>query len=114
MNMRKRWGIICTILVICIVSFYNIQKKPKVVSCITTMDTTYITVLLREKWWIDKEIVAQEIIKMCENNEFADIKFSFDKDIYYITVYRNRYQLNRGIEWIFIKYNFKEKTMKIL
>lgn len=112
--MRKKWKIICAILVICAVCFCNIQKKPKVVSCITTMDTTYITVLLGGKWPTDKEIVAQEIIEMCEKNEFADIKFSVDKDICYITVYQNRYQLNRGIEWIFVKYNFKEKNMKIL
>ena len=112
--MRKKWGIICTILVIGIVSFYNIQKKPKVVSCITTTDTAYITVLLEGKWPTDREIVARKIIEMCEKKEFAEIKFSVDKDTYYVTVYRNRCQLNKGVEWILIKYNFQEKKMRIL
>ena len=112
--MRKKWGIICAILVICVISVCNIWKKPKIVSCVTTMDTTYITVLMGEIWLLDKEIAVQEIIEMCQKNEFTDIKFSNHCDIYYITIYRNTYQLNIGKEWIFVKYNLKENNMKIL
>lgn len=116
--MRKKWGIICVFLTICVICICKVQQKPEAVSCITTMDTTYLTVLMRGNWFADKREAAQEIIEMCENNSFDDIKLSIwseqGPEIFYITVYKNKTQMNKGIVWMTIIYNCIEGTMKVL
>lgn len=116
--MRKKWGIICTILLICIFSLYSSWKKPEIVNCITTMDTTYISVLWRGNRVLNKEHAVREIIEMCRKNEFEDIKLSehLEETVedYYITIYKNEQQLQAGKVWLVVKYNRKENIMKIL
>lgn len=112
--MSKKWRIICTIILFCLISFYSIREKTKIVSCITTVDAAYMTVLLRGIWPADEETAAKKVIELYEKNGFANIKFSTDKELCYITIYQNGNQMSKGTEWFTIKYNFREKSMKIL
>ena len=116
--MRKKWGIICAILVICGLILCSMWKKPKIVNCITTIDTTYITVLWRGSRFANKEMVVQEVIEMCKKNQFADIKLSNSSrqpfSGVYITIYKNKHQMREGMVWMRILYNYKENNMKIL
>lgn len=106
--MRRKWGIICTFFIIICINLWNVQQKPKIVSCITTMDTAYLTVLARGSCLEDKETVAQEIIESCRKNAFENIVLVSDKAEYprslYISVYKNEKQLKEGKEWMSIRY----------
>lgn len=112
--MKRKWGIMCVFFLICILIFCNIWKEPEIVSCITTVDTTYITILLHGMGVTDKETTAQEVVELCIRNGFKDIKFSADQNTYFITIYRNVRQLKEGDVWFHVMYNFKEKNMNIL
>lgn len=116
--MRKKWGIVCAILVICGISLCSVWKKPKIVNCITTMDTAYITVLWNDRGLADKEKAAETVIELCKKNAFQELKLSEEtqKNIgtYYITIYKSVRQMKRGKNWITFYYNREENSMKIL
>lgn len=116
--MRKKSEILCVILVICMICIYCYRQNPKIVNCITTMDTAYLTVVMRGSWFAEKEETAWKIIDMCENNGFEDIKFSIKSRenlaAFYVTVYKTTYQMDRGKQWMIIRYNRIEKAMKVL
>lgn len=116
--MRKKWWIIGIFFVIFVINILNMRQKPKVVSSITTMDTIYMTVLANGRYFAAKEAVAQEVVEMCKEVAFEDIKLSAESGeeakIFYITVYRNQWQLDAGKAWITIRYNMAEETMNLL
>ena len=116
--MRKKLGITCTILLICLICLYEVLQKPKIVSCITTMDTAYLTVIANGHFFSDKNKFALEIVEMCKENTFDDIKLSTQSGIYpsklYITVYRRKEQMDGGSVWMTIVYNSSENAIKVL
>lgn len=116
--MRKKWWTISIIFIIFWIIIVNMEQKPKVVSSITTMDTTYLTVLVNGGYFATKEAVAQEIVEMCKENAFEDIKIltrtGEDPRTFYITVYRSRRRMNEGKAWMTIRYNMLEESKKLL
>lgn len=94
------------------------QRRPKIVSSITTMDTAYLTVVANKIYIVDQEALAREILEMCRENAFDDIKLTTEDKAYphtlYISVYQNESQLNEGKELLSIKYVPAEESMKVL
>lgn len=116
MRNKKKWvflivGVICLIGCLCLI---NVQKKPKLVSSITSLDTAYLTILV-EQWFAgNKEETAKEIVEMCRQNAFTNIRLISEGKDYprtlFISVYKTEKQMKRGSLWMSIKYVRKDES----
>ena len=105
--MRKKLSIICTICIIVYVAFCNIPQKPKLISCITTFDTAYLTILVDRKSIKNVENLEEEILQMCRADSFDNIKLQTeDKPMaqrLHISVYFSEQDLEKGTPYLTIK-----------
>ena len=76
--------VVCFICVLCICSgFYRVQSKelseiPDAVNSTRFNTTEHLTVVANQEEIADKKELAKQIIKMCRENSFQSIKFSYD------------------------------------
>ena len=76
--------VVCFICVLCICSgFYRVQSKelseiPDAVNSTRFNTTEHLTVVANQEEIADKKELAKQIIKMCKENSFQSIKFSYD------------------------------------
>lgn len=76
--------IVCFICVMEIYSgFHKVQSKklsgiPDAINSISFNTTEHLTVIANQEEIADKNTLAKQIIKMCQENSFQSIKFSYD------------------------------------
>lgn len=76
--------VVCFICVMCICSgFHKAQSEelseiPDAVNSTRFNTTEHLTVVANQEEIADKEELAKQIIKMCRENSFQSIKFSYD------------------------------------
>lgn len=76
--------VVCFICVLCICSgFYRVQSKelseiPDAVNSTRFNTKEHLTVVANQEEIADKKELAKQIIKMCRENSFQSIKFSYD------------------------------------
>lgn len=106
--MKRKVGVVLAICLIAGVIIGKCSEKPRIISCITAMDTAYITVLV-PKWniyHVDK--LKQELIRMCLEDEFREIKLSTeDKPAagkIFISVYISESDLAKGKEFMNLRW----------
>lgn len=106
--MMKKIGIICTIGIIVILFTVNVRKKPEIVSCVTTLDRGYLTILVNPIDFGNVKKMEEKISWMCKNDAFETIKLRSDEkeDIRYwhITVYSSKANLEKGKNGYLIKF----------
>ena len=106
--MIKKIGIICTIGIIVILFTVNVRKKPELVSCVTTLDRGYLTIIVNPIEFRNVDKMEEKIVRMCKNDAFETIKLRSDEkeDIRYwhITVYSSKANLEKGNNGYIIKF----------
>ena len=109
---RKKQCVIVSLFIFCVamISYYEPKKYkqwqedhsgvPDVVSCMSTNNDHYLTVVANSSKIVDKEKFARQVIHMCQNNSFHSVRFSTDINGYPtgldITVYLNRREVEKG------------------
>lgn len=105
--MKKKVGIILAICLIVGVIIGKCSEKPRIVSCITAMDTAYITVLVPKWDTYNVDQLKQELIQLCLEDGFAQMKLAAeDKPMaerFYISVYTSARNLDEGKEFLYFK-----------
>ena len=95
--------VVCFICVMCICSgFHKAQSEelseiPDAVNSTRFNTTEHLTVVANQEEIADKEELAKQIIKMCRENSFQSIKFSYDMVCpteLQINVYKTAYLLD--------------------
>lgn len=103
----KKWGIICTICIVVGVCLWNIPKKPKLISSITTLDTAYLTILVDKNDAKNIDELEKKLLAMCKEDAFENIKLQTeDKPMaknLHISVYVNQEDLESGNVFLTIK-----------
>ncbi|MDY2660583.1 MAG: hypothetical protein SOV82_12510 [[Ruminococcus] gnavus] len=120
---RKRVGI----LLICFLctlymgkEIYTIQPQrvsgiPDAINSIRCNTTEYLTVVANQKDMEDKHELAKLIVKMCQENSFRSIKFSYDMECpteLLIHVYRTEKGFHESKKFCEIAYLSEEKNEK--
>ena len=77
--MIKKIGIICTIGIIVILFTVNVRKKPELVSCVTTLDSGYLTILVNPIEFRNVDKMEEKLVRMCKNDAFETIKLRSDE-----------------------------------
>ena len=105
--MLKKLGKICIISIIVVVMFGRFLKQPKLVTCITTMDQAYLTILVNPLEVINVEKLEEKISWMCKNDAFETIKFRTKErepiKCWHVTVYTSRYAMEKGVHGVTIE-----------
>ncbi len=96
--------IICFIVCVCLAQTY---QKPKIISSVTSFDTTYLTILVSRFETKDVKRLEEKVLKMCMENTFENMKLqTADKplsDKLDILVYRSQKALEMGEPYLTIK-----------
>ena len=81
-------------------TFLNFRQQPKLVSCITTLDSGYLTILVNPVEFVNLEKMEEKITQMCRNDAFETIKLrTKEKESikrWHITVYSSKSDMERG------------------
>ena len=107
-TMRKKWIIFCAILMAAGTIIVNRPHKPRLISHITTLDTSYLTILVDVREIGNREKLEEKILKMCREDTFDSIKlWTEDRERtsrWNISVYSSRRELEDGKAVMTIKY----------
>ena len=105
--MKKKWRMLGGICIILVLIFANIPQKPRIISSITTFDTAYLTILVDKFETRNIEKLKAKILQMCREDDFESIKLQTEDKPrakkFYISVYNNKKDLERGIPFLTIK-----------
>ncbi len=109
--MRRIVGKICTILIIILIIFEQIPKKPKLISSITTIDTSYLTILADKAQFENDQMMEKRILEMCREDSFNNMKLNTEdrqlSENLYISVYLNQRDLENGKPYLIIQGELK-------
>lgn len=111
--MRRKIIIYGTILSIIILLYYVFPKQEMVLYSIISSDMgeyrhSYLTVVLNQLYVHDLYACSEKIIEKCQNNEFSNMKFSYDHTFpneLSIHVYLSKWHLDHNK----LLYSFKYK-----
>lgn len=106
--MKRKWRIICIICIIVLLISLKMGQEPKLVTCITTMNKAYLTIVVNPIEFVNVEKMEEKIAWMCKNDAFETIKLrSDDKEgikHWYIMVYSSKANLEKGKNGHIIKF----------
>ena len=69
----------CIICILVGAILVKILHEPKLVSCITTMDHAYLTILVNPLEFVDMEKLEEKIVRMCKEDEFDNMKLQTEE-----------------------------------
>ncbi len=105
--MARKWKIICVICIIVCVIFSNLPQKPRLISSITSFDTTYLTILIDKRETENIKKLEEKIIKMCREDLFDNMKLQTEEKPLakrlHISVYTSKTNLEKGTPFLIIK-----------
>lgn len=106
-TMRKKWIIFCAILMAAGTIIVNRPHKPRLISNITTLDTSYMTILVDRSEAKDVKKLEEQLIQMCGDDAFENIKLETkDRPMvkrWVISVFLSKADLERGKTYLTIK-----------
>lgn len=105
--MRKKWIIFCSILMTAGTIIVIRPHKPRLISNITTLDTSYMTILVDRSEAKDVKKLEEQLMQMCRDDAFENIKLE-TKDRprvkrWVITVFLSEADLDKGTPYLTIK-----------
>lgn len=110
--MTKKMSLICFICIIVGMIFVNIPQKPKIISSLTVLDTSYLTILVDKFERRNPEKLEDKILQMYKDDSFENIKLQTEEKPlarkFYISVYTSKAELERGIPFLVIKNDAKD------
>ena len=78
----------------------KILHEPKLVSCITTMDHAYLTILVNPLEFVDTDKLEEKVVRMCKEDDFDNIKLQTEERAFVkrwdITVYSSKCNMQKG------------------
>ena len=105
--------VVCFICVMCICSGFHKAQSEDAVNSTRFNTTEHLTVVANQEEIADKEELAKQIIKMCRENSFQSIKFSYDMVCpteLQINVYKTEKDLNDNKQFCEIAYLLDEEN----
>jgi hypothetical protein len=108
MKMKGKWKFFVIILLFACLIAIGMPEKPKLISNITTLDTSYLTILVDVREIRNREKLEEKILKMCREDTFDSIKLWTDDrertSRWNISVYSSKRELEEGNAAMIIKY----------
>jgi hypothetical protein len=106
-TMRKKWIIFCIILMVVGTIIVNRPHKPRLISNITTLDTSYMTILVDRSEAKDVKKLEERLVQMCREDAFENIKLGTkDRPMvkrWVISVFLSKADLEKGKPYLTIK-----------
>lgn len=109
--MRKRYFaplLVFTVLLLAAVLLEKQERKPKLVNCIVSMDTAYLTVLTDRQSVKDEGKFYKRLEKMCREDDFREMKLQTEKrglpQRVYVSVYVTKRELECGSPYRVVRY----------
>ena len=106
-TMRKKWIIFCIILMAVGTIIVNRPHKPRLISNITTLDTSYMTILVDRSEAKDVKKLEEQLVQMCREDAFENIKLGTkDRPMvkrWVISVFLSKADLEKGKPYLTIK-----------
>ena len=103
---KKRWIFLIICCIVC-VWLVKTHQKPKIISSVTTFDTTYLTILVDRFETKDAKQLEEKLLKMCMEDTFENMKLQTeDKQLsekLNIVVYYSHRELEKGVPYLTIK-----------
>lgn len=105
--MKKKWIALCTICIIVSLIIAVFPKRPKLISNITTLNTSYMTILVDKRELKNIKKLEEKLLQMCREDSFKYIKLHTEDrplaERWVISVYSSRSSMEKGNPIITIK-----------
>ena len=106
--MKEKWKVLAITIGFVGLMGLSMPKKPQLISNITTLDTSYLTILVDSREIGNREKLEEKLIQMCREDAFESMKlWSADRERttrWNISVYSSKKELEYGKEVMRIKY----------
>ena len=106
--MARKWFKYCVFCIFVVAILVKVMHEPKLVSCITTMDHAYLTILANPLEFVDVEKLEEKIVRMCKEDNFDNMKLQTEERAFVkrwdIMVYSSKCNMQKGINGFSIEF----------